>query len=92
LPSSGLAQYTRANPEIEHIEGLSFHSKLHSAGAKDNEMIEYVGTLQGLDAAENCGLTGLDACHEKLVRIDSSMTHAVLELSLKKGDLPCQDR
>jgi len=55
-------------------------------------MIEFVGTLQGLDAAKSCGFTGPDACHEKLVRFDSSMTHRDWGMSLQEGGHPCQDQ
>jgi len=55
-------------------------------------MIEYVGTLQGLDAAKSCCLTGLDDCHGKRVRFDSSMIQPDREMSLQQGDYPCQDQ
>ena len=55
-------------------------------------MIECVGTQQGLDAAKNCRFTGPDACHEKVVRFDPSMTHPDREMSVQEGDHPCQDQ
>lgn len=55
-------------------------------------MIEHVTTLQCVDTVKSFGFIGMGDCCEKFVRFDATVIQPDSEMSLQKGDHPCQDR